>query len=292
MKTKQYEVIDKDFDLSQMSTQPDQDLGDDRELKKQMQANIKPLKNLQKKLYANHTYGVLMVFQGMDAAGKDSLVAHMFAGVNPAGFQVASFKHPSHRELAHDYLWRVNLALPRRGVIGIFNRSYYEDLLVPQVHPEILLHENLPNINQLSDVNNEFFKQRFHDVVHYEHYLNHCGYLVLKFFLHMSKEEQKRRFLARIERPEKNWKFSPDDIKERQYWDLYQAAYEKMIRHTASEADPWYIIPGDDKWYERLAVSNILMKKLDALKLTYPKMNAEQTARLKEAMNRLDEEKD
>lgn len=287
MKVKQYRYEGGDLDLAQLPTTPDQVIGDETTLKKELAKNTKPLKNLQKKLVASHKQGLVIVLQGMDAAGKDSLVAHVFAGVNPAGFQVANFKQPSAEDLAHDFLWRINQKLPARGMIGIFNRSYYEDVLVTRVHPQILLHENLPGVETLDDIDDAFFDRRYEDIRHYEAYLNHCGYQVIKFFLHLSKGEQKKRFAARIERPEKKWKFSAADIHERRYWDDYQEAYRLALSKTATQANPWYIIPGDDKGFERLVASHILLKRLQQMNLEYPQMSAEAAASLQSALAEL-----
>ena len=242
-------------------------------------------------MYARRHYSVLVVFQAMDAAGKDSMIAHIFSGVNPVGFKVANFKQPTSQELRHDYLWRINRELPLRGDIGVFNRSYYEDVLVSRVHPEIILNSNLPGIHSLKDVDDHFFENRYQDIREYEKYLTRNGYIVLKFFLHVSKDEQKRRFLARIDRPEKNWKFSAADIRERQYWDQYQAAYEKAIDATATKENPWYVIPADDKWYSRLIVSDIITKRIEKLPLSYPELTDQQAIELKTARQRLLDEK-
>lgn len=292
MKVKQYRYDNGDFDLVQLPTTPDQKAGSENEIKKQLAKNSKQLKDLQKKLVSSREQGLVLILQGMDAAGKDSLVAHVFAGVNPAGFQVASFKQPSHEELAHDFLWRINQKLPERGMIGIFNRSYYEDVLISRVHPQILLHENLPGVKKLDDIDDEFFNHRYRDIKHYEEYLNHCGYQVIKFFLHLSKTEQKKRFEARIERPEKNWKFSAADIRERRYWDAYQEAYQTALSKTATKENPWYIIPGDDKGFERLVASNILLERLKKMNLAFPKMDATASGELAKALVELKQEKD
>lgn len=238
-------------------------------------------------MYARRHYGVLVVFQAMDAAGKDSMISHIFAGVNPVGFKVANFKQPTGRELRHDYLWRINRELPMRGDIGVFNRSYYEDVLVSRVHPALILQSNIPGIESVHDVNNKFFDSRYEDIRQYESYLTRNGYLIVKFFLHVSKEEQKKRFLARIDTPEKNWKFSAADIRERQYWDDYQKAYEKAINATATKENPWYVIPADDKWYSRLIVSDILTKKINSLPLAYPEVSPEQEMSLRQARKEL-----
>ena len=242
-------------------------------------------------MYARHKYGILVVFQAMDAAGKDSMIAHIFSGVNPVGFKVANFKQPTSAELRHDYLWRINKELPSRGEIGVFNRSYYEDVLVSRVHPEIILNANLPEVDSLSDVNDHFFKGRYQDIRDYEKYLSRNGFVIFKFFLHISKDEQKKRFLRRINLPKKHWKFSSADIRERQYWDKYQKAYEKAINATATKKNPWYVVPADDKWYSRLIVSDILTKEIEKLPLAYPVLSPDEAARLDTAKEELLNEK-
>ena len=287
MKTKKYRYTGKDFDIKTAPTKVKDSADDLKKIKKKIKKNVKSIKNAQKMMYARRHYGVLVVFQAMDAAGKDSMISHIFAGVNPVGFKVANFKQPTGRELRHDYLWRVNRELPMRGDIGVFNRSYYEDVLVSRVHPALILQSNIPGIESVHDVNNKFFDSRYEDIRQYESYLTRNGYLIVKFFLHISKEEQKKRFLARIDTPEKNWKFSAADIRERQYWDDYQKAYEKAINATATKENPWYVIPADDKWYSRLIVSDILTKKINSLPLAYPEVSPEQEMSLRQARKEL-----
>ena len=292
MEIKQYRYTGKDFKIKKAPTFVKDSNDDLKAIKKQLAKNVKRIREAQKKMYARRHYGVLVVFQAMDAAGKDSMIAHIFSGVNPVGFKVANFKQPTALELRHDYLWRINRELPLRGDIGVFNRSYYEDVLVSRVHPEIILNSNLPEIHSLQDVDERFFTNRYQDIREYENYLTRNGYVVVKFFLHVSKEEQKQRFLARIDTPEKNWKFSAADIRERQYWGKYQDAYEKAINATATKQNPWYVIPADDKWYSRLIVSDILTKRIEKLPLAYPKMTPEQEGELAEARQLLiDEDK-
>lgn len=292
MEIKQYRYTGKDFNIKKAPTMVKDSTAELQKIKKQISKNVKEIREAQKMMYARRHYSVLVVFQAMDAAGKDSMVSHIFAGVNPVGFQVANFKQPTAEELRHDYLWRVNRQLPLRGDIGVFNRSYYEDVLVSRVHPEIILNGNLPEIHSLNDVDDHFFEKRYQDIREYEKYLTRNGYVVIKFFLHVSKEEQKNRFLARIDTPEKNWKFSASDIRERQYWDKYQDAYEKAINATATKDNPWYVIPADDKWYSRLIVSDILTKRIKELPLAYPTMTPEQEGELAEARQLLlDEDK-
>lgn len=242
---------------------------DKAELKERLAANgIRMLAALQDKLYADDKWAVLLIFQAMDAAGKDSTIKHVMSGVNPQGCQVFSFKAPSVEELDHDYLWRCVTRLPNRGHIGIFNRSYYEETLVVRVHPELLEKQKLPP--QL--VGKQIWKERFADIRHFERYLTHNGIVVRKFFLHVSKKEQKRRFLERIEDPDKNWKFSASDIAEREHWDEYMAAYEDMIQNTATPEAPWYVVPADNKWFTRIVVAAAIIETLADLDLKYPQV--------------------
>lgn len=288
MATKNYRYTKDNLDIYQAPTQvPKEFKGGKAEIKEQINQNIEQLITYQKELYAQHRYGILILFQAMDAAGKDSMINHILSGVNPAGFKVANFKQPSSDALSHDYLWRVNLELPKRGEIGIFNRSYYEDVLISKVHPEILVPANLPEIQNTSDVKKQLFQTRYQDIRNYEDYLTHNGFVILKFFLHMSKAEQKKRFEARIKIPEKNWKFSEADIRERQYWDQYQKAYETAINQTATKDNPWYVIPSDSKWYSRLTVSNIINERLSQLPLSYPEVSNAQRAKLTAILNDL-----
>lgn len=235
-------------------------------VKEMLQHGITHLAALQDKLYADDRWGVLLIFQAMDAAGKDGAIKHVMSGVNPQGCQVASFKAPSAEELDHDYLWRCQRHLPERGRIGIFNRSYYEETLIVRVHEELLHKQKLPP--QL--ITKHIWRERFEDINNFEQYLTRNGIVVRKFFLHVSYKEQKRRFLERLERPEKNWKFSVSDVQERQYWKQYMQAYEDMIRHTATKIAPWYVIPADHKWFTRLVVAAAVIDTLESLDLHYP----------------------
>jgi PPK2 family polyphosphate:nucleotide phosphotransferase len=230
--------------------------------------HVHKLSAQQSRLYADNSYALLLIFQAMDAAGKDSAIKHVMSGVNPQGCQVFSFKHPSAEELAHDFLWNATRRLPERGRIGIFNRSYYEEVLVVRVHPEILAGENLPH--DLSDKEN-IWSGRYRSIVNLEHHLRRNGTRVLKFFLHLSKEEQRKRFLKRIDDPEKNWKFSVDDIKERAFWKDYMKAYEACLSATSTRIAPWYVVPADDKETAQLIVSRIVLEALKDLKMSYPK---------------------
>lgn len=237
--------------------------------------DIEKLSALQGKLYAQDRYSVLVIFQAMDAAGKDGTIKHVMSGINPQGCQVYSFKQPSAEELDHDYLWRINRCLPERGRIGIFNRSQYEDVLIAKVHPEIILSNKLPGVTSLEDVTPKFWKKRYRQINDYERYLTENGTIVIKFFLNVSKDEQKRRFLARLEDEAKNWKFSTSDLKERSYWDDYMKAYSDMLTHTSTEDAPWYVIPADNKWFMRYAVGRILCERMGELDLHYPEMPVE-----------------
>ncbi len=254
----------------------------------QLQAGIRRLAELQNKLYAQNSYSILIIFQAMDAAGKDSTIKHVMSGINPQGCQVYNFKTPSSEELDHDYLWRSSRCLPERGRIGIFNRSYYEEVLIARVHPHILANQNLPH----QPKGDRIWQQRFQDINHYEQYLTNNGIVILKFFLNVSKLEQKKRFLKRLDTPEKNWKFSISDVEERQHWDQYQIAYEDIFNHTSTVTAPWLIIPADHKWYTRLAVAEIIIKRLEELDLKYPTVNPEHEEVLKEARDRLNAESD
>ena len=244
---------------------------------------VQRLAGLQDKLYAHDSYAPLVILQALDAAGKDSTIKHVMSGVNPQGVEVHSFKAPSGEELDHDYLWRNFKALPRRGHIGIFNRSYYEEVLVVRVHSTFLDAQKLPSHLRSDDI----WQRRFDEINHFEKYLVNNGFPVLKFFLNVSKEEQGRRFLERATRPEKNWKFSAADMKERERWDDYQAAYEDVFNHTSTEWAPWYIVPADHKWFTRLAVAAIIIRTLDDLKLAYPTAGEAQQAELAAAREEL-----
>jgi len=241
---------------------------------------------LQEKLYADDHWAVLLIFQAMDAAGKDSTIKHVMSGVNPQGTQVFAFKVPSAEELDHDFLWRTTRCLPERGRIGIFNRSYYEEALVVRVHPEFLDRQRLPG--HLTGRN--LWKQRFESINDYERHLVRNGTLVLKFFLHVSRDEQRRRFLARLEEPSKNWKFSAGDLVERDRWDDYMHAYEEMIQHTATRHAPWYVVPADHKWFTRLVVVEAIIEAMQGLALAFPTVSADQRAAMKAAKAALERE--
>ncbi|MDP0496168.1 MAG: polyphosphate kinase 2 family protein [Verrucomicrobiota bacterium JB024] len=236
-----------------------------------VKANVALLSKLQDKLYAQDRYSLLIIFQAMDAAGKDGVIKHVMSGVNPQGCEVTSFKTPSTEELDHDYLWRTVKALPRRGEIGIFNRSHYEEVLITRVHPEILQRQKLPP----SALEGDIFQKRYESINNFENHLVENGTMVLKFFLNLSKKEQARRFLARVENPDKNWKFSDADYAERQHWDHYQEAYETCISNTSTPHAPWFVIPADHKWFTRLAVSEAIVRSLSLLPLEYPVVTPE-----------------
>jgi PPK2 family polyphosphate:nucleotide phosphotransferase len=238
---------------------------------------------LQSALYADNRYALLIVFQAMDAAGKDGAIAHTLSGLNPEGCDVYSFKQPSAEELDHDFLWRHYKALPEFGRIGVHNRSHYENVLITRVHPELLLKEKLPGIVSIKDVDKEFWQKRYESICSFERHLANNGTVIIKFFLNLSKDEQKKRFLSRIDDPEKNWKFSAADINEREFWNDYMKAYEKAIKETATEQCPWYVIPADKKWFTRIAISTIILDTLKGLKLTYPVLPKEEKDKLEEA---------
>jgi len=244
---------------------------------------VEEMARLQDILAAQDRWALLLIFQAMDAAGKDGTIKHVMSGVNPQGVQVYSFKAPSAEELDHDYLWRTMKCLPQRGHIGIFNRSYYEEMLVVRVHPEFLQNEKIPK----PLVTKRIWQERFEDVNAFERYLTRNGIAILKFFLYVSRKEQKRRFLERLDKPEKNWKFSTSDVKERQFWNTYQEAYEDMIRHTASPHAPWYVVPADNKWFTRLVVAAAVVRALEGMNLKYPKVDGAQKAALAAARKQL-----
>jgi len=247
--------------------------------KTRLTQGIARLRELQDRLYAQDRWAVLLIFQAMDAAGKDSTIEHVMSGVNPQGTQVFSFKSPSAEELDHDFMWRTNRCLPERGRIGIFNRSYYEEVLIVRVHPGILAGQKVPS-ELLGD---RIWKQRYEDINAFERYLARNGTLIRKFFLNVSKEEQRNRFLARLDDPEKNWKFAVGDVKEREHWDEYMEAYEDMIAATSTEHAPWYVIPADRKWFMRMAVADAVVEALEGLKLEYPTVDEEKRKELEEA---------
>ena len=275
-----FRVTGKDkFRLKDIDPDDTGDLGDEDKprAKEMLQVGMEALTDLQDKLYAQDRWSLLLVFQAMDAAGKDGAIKHVMSGVNPQGCQVVSFKSPSSEELDHDYLWRCNRNLPERGRIGIFNRSYYEEVLVLRVHRALLEKQKLPPQRLGKDIWNE----RYRDIRAYERYLNGNGVIVRKFFLYVSRAEQKKRFLERIDQPEKNWKLSPADVVERGFWNDYMDAYETAIGETATPDCPWYVVPADNKWFTRIVVASAIIQTLDSLDLKYPRVGKEQLAELK-----------
>lgn len=252
-----------------------------------LEEGVTRLSELQAQLYAQNQWAVLLIFQATDTAGKDGTIKHVMSGVNPQGCQVFSFKAPSEEDLDHDFLWRTAKCLPERGRIGIFNRSYYEEVLVVRVHPELLERQQLPR----AVVSKSIWKERFESINAHELHLARNGVLVLKFFLHLSKAEQRRRLLSRLEEPDKNWKFSTADIREREHWDEYAEAYEDMIRHTARRHAPWYVVPADHKWFTRLVVAEVLVQALESLKLSWPEVDAAQRKELAKVRRTLEAKK-
>ncbi len=264
------------------------DIGDfkDKDDAREMHVrNIDKLEKLQEKLAASRSYAVLIVLQGMDSSGKDGVIKHVMSGVNPQGVDVHAFKQPTAEELSHDFLWRSQAALPARGRIGIFNRSYYEEVLVVRVHTDLLASEHIDSNGK------DLWRERFEDINAFERHLVRNGTRVLKFFLHISKDEQRRRLLARLDDPSKNWKFSQSDATEREYWDQYIAAYESMLSATSTDHAPWYVIPSDHKWFSRIAVGEILIEGLESLDLQYPKPNAEEEKSLTRIRKQFEAEK-
>ena len=257
------------------------------EAKRLLQEGVAKLSDLQDKLYAENGRALLLIFQAMDAAGKDGVIKHVMSGVNPQGCQVYSFKAPSAEELNHDYLWRTMKCVPERGRIGIFNRSYYEEVLVVRVHPELLKAQHIPP----SLITKDIWKERYEDISAFERYMTRNGILIRKFFLNVSRKEQKRRFLDRLDHPEKNWKFSVADIRERACWDDYMEAYQDMIRHTSTPEAPWHVIPADNKWFTRIAVASAIVDTLEDLNLSYPTVDAAKAKELAAARKLLEGKK-
>lgn len=259
--------------------------------KREMEEVKLELNKSQEKLYASNTHSVLILFQAMDAAGKDSAIEHVMSGLNPQGCQVYNFKTPTSEEYEHDFLWRHYRALPERGRIGIHNRSHYENVLVCKVHPDYILNENIPGYQQVSKVDKTFWKKRYESIRSFEQHLTNNGTTVIKIFLHLSKDEQKQRFLDRINDPEKNWKFAAGDLEERKAWDRYQEAYEQAFAETSTSDCPWYIIPADKKWYARLMISKLISRTMQELQLEFPTLKKEETSSLNTYKAALLEEK-
>jgi PPK2 family polyphosphate:nucleotide phosphotransferase len=287
--TKRFRIDDPDkFRLSDFDPDDRQGLTKDKsEAKVMLDDGIDRLVELQEKLYADARWSLLIILQAMDAAGKDSVVEHVMSGVNPQGVEVHAFKQPSAEELSHNFLWRAARLLPQRGRIGIFNRSYYEEVLVVRVHPELLEKQRLPEGLAGKDI----WQQRFEDIRGFERHLSRSGTRILKFFLHVSKEEQRQRFLDRIKEPAKRWKFSMDDVLERKLWEKYQDAYEDMIRHTSAPDAPWYVVPADHKWFTRIVVAGVVVQELQSLSLEFPKVEGRALKELEEVAKALKAEK-
>lgn len=288
--SKQYCVGNgKDFRLGEYETKASFNLGSEGKslVKETLELGVNALSAMQDILYAQDKWSLLIIFQAMDTAGKDGAIKHVMSGINPQGCQVSSYKAPSSEELDHDFLWRCQKHLPERGRIGIFNRSYYEEVLVVRVHEAILKGQKLPEKLVTKDI----WEERFQDICNFEKYLNRNGTIVIKFFLNVSKEEQKKRFIERIDDPDKNWKFSTGDVKERGYWNDYMHAYEELIKNTSTEKSPWYVIPADDKSYARIAIASAIIHVLDEMELEYPTVSAEKIAELQAVKKALLEEK-
>ena len=282
----------QNISLKDYATNDTGDLADKDSGKALQKENLKEMKDLQDKLYAFNRYSLLLIFQAMDAAGKDSTIEHVMSGVNPQGCQVFSFKKPSANELEHDFLWRTYRAMPERGRIGIFNRSYYEEVLVTRVHPEYIVGQRIPGIRTVDDIDDQFWEGRYRSINEMERHFHANGTVILKFFLNVSKEEQKERFLKRINRPDKNWKFTINDLEERKYWNDYQRAFEQAIHHTSTEDAPWHIIPADRKWFMRAMVSEIIVDKLRSLDLRYPTVTKKQQDNLQRAKDLFESDPD
>jgi len=276
-------IVEGDKKFSIKSAKTDYTGGYNKEMAKDALAKSKiEVSQLQERLYASGTHSLLIIFQAMDAAGKDSAIEHVMSGLNPQGCQVFSFKVPTSEEYEHDFLWRHYKALPERGRIGIHNRSHYENVLVCKVHPEYILSENIPGFDIVKKINKDFWKRRYLSIKNFEEHLSANGTVILKFFLNVSKDEQKQRFLDRIEDPSKNWKFSSGDIKERALWDDYMKAYEDAINETSTKDSPWHVIPADKKWFARLAISEIIEDKLKSLSIKFPVLDNDEQSKLNE----------
>jgi len=273
----------KNFKLSKLKQDYTAGYNSESMAEKKLSEDIEKLSKLQEKLYASDNHAILIIFQAMDAAGKDSTIEHVLKGINPQGCNITSFKRPTEHELSHDYLWRSSVALPERGMMGIFNRSYYEEVLVTKVHPEFILGQSIPKINTLQDINEDFWEKRYRSIRDHEKHLTENGYIIMKFFLNVSKDEQKKRFLDRIEDPEKHWKFQYNDVLERKHWDKYMDAYERAISETATKEAPWFVIPADHKWFMRTAVCDIILNTLQSQNLKYPVLAEEELGKMSEA---------
>ncbi len=289
--TDNYKVkSENDFKLPKLETSSTFKQPEEKELKKMLINDTEKIAALQYKLYAENRQSLLIILQGMDSSGKDSSIKHIMSGVNPQGVLVHSFKHPSDLELEHDYLWRHYQKLPERGQIAIFNRSHYENVLISKVHPKIVLAERIPGIDSIEKIDNNFWAKRYRQINNFEESITESGTRILKFFLHMSKKEQCKRFLERIENKEKHWKFSSSDIIERGHWDDYQKAYEKAIINTNTRSAPWYIIPADDKWFTHLLIGNIISEELKKMNPTFPSVDKEEEEFMLQAGEKLRKE--
>jgi PPK2 family polyphosphate:nucleotide phosphotransferase len=286
VKVKRFEARGRGFRLARHDPADTKGGGSRADAEAQLAESTATMRELQERLYAQDRWSLLIVLQAMDAAGKDSTIKHVMSGLNPQGCEVHSFKAPSEEELDHDFLWRTSVRLPRRGHIGLFNRSYYEEVLVVRVHPEALARQKLPSGLAGRDI----WKERFDDINHYEQYLARNGTVIRKIFLHVSKEEQRRRFLARLQQPEKQWKFSMHDVEERKLWDKYMRAYEDAIRATSTKHAPWYVVPADHKWFSRLVVSHIIIEALQGLGLAFPALSPAQQRELAQVRRALESE--
>ena len=288
---KSIRVSDNQFKLSDFSTRLSSKFQQGKNnFKEILDSDIEEISKLQNKLYAEDRQSLLIIFQGMDSAGKDGTIKHIMNGVNPQGVQVVSFKHPSTQELEHDYLWRHTIKLPEHGEIAIFNRSHYENVLISKVHPELVLAERLKDYDKLSKIDKAFWKLRYTQINHFEKRNIETGTQILKFFLHLSKEEQCKRFLERITNEEKHWKFSSNDIEERKYWTKYQDAYEQAIKHTSTKIAPWFIIPADDKLYAHFLIGGIILEKLRSMKPTFPPKTKQEQEYMRKAKENLERE--
>jgi len=288
IKSDDFRVHSKKFDLNKSPTSVDRYFKSKGDYQKILEEHTNQLSALQSLLYADDRYAVLLIFQAMDAAGKDGAIKHVMSGVNPQGCQVFSFKHPSPLDLDHDFLWRTTVCLPERGRIGIFNRSYYEEVLIVRVHPEILEAQRLP----IESLDGDIWANRYRSIVELEEHLHRNGTRIVKFFLHISKEEQRKRFLERIDQPEKNWKFSEADMKERELWKDYMQAYEDCLRATSTRTSPWYVVPADDKRNARLIISQIVVDTLQSMELTYPQTDKNRLKELRALRNQLENERE
>lgn len=281
----------KGFKLSKFKTNERLHFKDENTLKEELSLYTGKIASMQERLYANDKHSVLLVLQAIDAAGKDSCIKHVLTGVNPQGCQVVSFKQPSKEELDHDFIWRTYRQLPERGKIGVFNRSYYEEVLVCKVHPEYVLAQNIPGITKSKDLNEKFWADRYRAINEMERHLVKNGIILIKVFLNLSKEEQKNRFLERIDNPRKRWKFSFSDLKERELWDDYQSAYDDMIRETSTKHAPWYVVPADSQWVSRAIVGQLILEHMETFKLKYPEVTADTLTAMEKARKLLMNEK-